>query len=92
MSLVEHSGDAEATTIVVETTPRVRQSHKKWTLENLAPWVNTDAPVRISGWTLIDPEHANLLLKNRSTLWEMHPITKIEVYKDEQWVDLDNLQ
>lgn len=91
MPLVEHAGDNEATSIVVETTPRVRQTHTKWTPANLASWVASDSPVRISGWTLLDPEHKAHLGKFRSTLWEVHPITKIEVFKDGQWVDLDSL-
>ena len=35
--------------------------------------------------------HRNHLGKYRSTLWEIHPITKIEVFKDNRWVDLDTL-
>jgi len=91
MPLVEHSGDPEATAIVVETTPRVRQMHTKWTPGALAPWVNSADPVRISGWTLLDPEHRAHLGKYRSTLWEIHPIVKIEVFHDGQWVNADDL-
>jgi hypothetical protein len=91
MPLVEHSGDPEATAIVVETTPRVRQMHAKWTSTALSPWVNSADPVRISGWTLLDPEHRAHLGKYRSTLWEIHPITKIEVFQDGQWVNADDL-
>ena len=90
--LVEHSRDDEATSIVVETTPRLRQTHPKWTPANLAAWVQSDQPVRISGWVLLDPEHRAHLGKYRSTLWEVHPITKIEVFKNGTWVDLDDLQ
>lgn len=92
MPLVEHSLDQEATSIVVETTPRVRQTHPKWTQGALAAWVKSDQPVRISGWALLDPEHRAHLGKYRSTLWEVHPITKIEVFENGQWVDLDDLQ
>ena len=91
MPLVEHSGDPEATAIVVETTPRVRQMHTKWTPGALAPWVNSADHVRISGWTLLDPEHRAHLGKYRSTLWEVHPITRIEVFHDGQWVNADDL-
>ncbi len=87
----EHPGDGEDTAVVVETTPRVRSSHPKWTTANLAPWVNSQAPVRISGWTLLDPEHRAHLGKYRSTLWEVHPVTKIEVFKNGQWVNVDDL-
>jgi Bacterial SH3 domain len=93
IALVEHPGDGEASSIVVEPTPRLKIKHSKWTKKNLEPWLNSDMPVRISGWLLFDPSHANHLKKFRSTLWEIHPITKIEVWvvEDEQWVDLDDL-
>ncbi len=32
---------------------------------------------------MFDPEHRNRLGKYRMTLWETHPITKIEVFRDE---------
>jgi hypothetical protein len=91
MPIVEKAGDSEGTAIVVETTPRVRELHVKWTPNALAPWVKSSAPVRISGWTMLDPEHRAHLGKYRSTLWEIHPITKIEVFHDGQWVDVDEL-
>jgi uncharacterized protein YraI len=90
--LVEQQGDAESTGIVVETTPRVRQLHPNWTATALAPWVNSSSPVRIGGWTMLDPEHRAHLGKYRSTLWEVHPITRIEVFKDGQWADLDQVR
>jgi hypothetical protein len=89
IALVAKAGDGENTAIVVETTPRVRQFHPKWAPDALRPWVDADQPVRISGWLMFDPDHPNHLGKYRSTLWEIHPITKIEVFKDGKWVDLD---
>jgi hypothetical protein len=91
MPITEQAGASEGTAIVVETTPRVRESHPKWTPSALAPWIKSSAPVRISGWTMLDPEHRAHLGKFRSTLWEIHPITRIEVFQDGQWVDLDTL-
>jgi hypothetical protein len=91
MPLVEQAGAPELTAIVVETTPRVRELHVKWTPNALAPWIKSSAPVRISGWTMLDPEHRAHLGHFRSTLWEIHPITKIEVFQDGQWVDVDEL-
>jgi hypothetical protein len=92
MPLVAQSGGDESTSIVVETTPRVRESHQNWTPGNLSPWVKSTAPVRISGWAMLDPEHRAHLGVYRSTLWEIHPITKIEVFQDGQWLDADNLR
>src|SRR5216684_2016922 len=91
MALAKSVGDGEKDAIVVETTPRVRQSHPKWTPIRLQPWVNTDAPVRITGWLMFDPEHTNHLGKYRMTLWEIHPITRIEVFQNGAWIELDQL-
>ena len=91
MALVEKSGDPESSSVVVETTPRVRKNHPHWRPPALHPWVKTDAPVRISGWTLLDPEHRAHLGRYRSTLWEIHPIMKIEVFQDGSWTDLDHM-
>jgi hypothetical protein len=93
IALVEKPGDGEKTSIVVEPTPRLKIKHAKWTPKNLEPWRNADMPVRVSGWLLFDPSHANHLDTFRNTLWEIHPVTKIEVWlvKDEKWVDLDDL-
>ena len=46
------------------------------------------AQVRISGWPLYDQEHKPEVGKTRSTLWEIHPITSIEVATNGGWVDL----
>ena len=83
--------NGEATSIVLEPTPRIKKSHPKWTKKNLSTWLNEDLPVRISGWLLFDPQHANHLRKYRSTLWEIHPITKIEVWDNDKqtWASLD---
>lgn len=91
MALVKSVGDGEKESVVVETTPRVRQSHPQWTPARLSPWVNSDAPVRITGWLMFDPEHRNHLGKYRKTLWQIHPITKIEVFKNGEWVDVDQM-
>jgi hypothetical protein len=93
IALVEHPGDGEATSVVVEPTPRIKKDHPGWTKKNLSAWLNVDVPVRISGWLLFDPQHTNHLKKYRSTLWEIHPITKIEVWDTDSqaWMDLDKV-
>jgi hypothetical protein len=92
MALVEGVGEAEKSSVVIEFTPRFLKAHPNWKKSALSPWLNSDNPVRISGWLMLDPDHRNHLNRFRSTLWELHPITKIEVWKDNQWVDLDQLQ
>jgi uncharacterized protein YraI len=101
MPLTANDGEAQSVAIIVETTPRLRQKHPNWTTARLKPWTahngnQTNAAynhqkVRISGWLMLDPEHQDMIDEGlRSTLWEIHPITKIEVWDGSQWVDLDN--
>ena len=92
MALVEGVGDAEKASVVIEYTPRFLKAHPNWKKSVLSPWLNSDNPVRISGWLMLDPDHRNHLNRFRSTLWELHPITKIEVWKDNQWVDVDKMK
>jgi hypothetical protein len=75
--------------IIVETTPRTRPQHK-WTTAVLAQLVDSQTRVRISGWLMYDSEHIGVIGTQRATVWEVHPITKIEVQNSGQWVDLDN--
>ena len=91
MALVEDVGDAEKTSVVIEFTPRFLKAHPNWKKAVLSSWLNSDNPVRISGWLMLDPDHRNHLNRFRSTLWEIHPITRIEVWKDNAWVDVDKM-
>lgn len=75
--------------IIVETTPRTRPSHS-WTVDGLTPVVDSNTPVRISGWLLYDVEHVSVIGTQRATVWEVHPVTKIEIQQNGQWVDLDH--
>jgi hypothetical protein len=79
------------TGFVVETTPRVRAHGHPWTPDMLAGAVTARDSVRVSGWLMYDPEHFAQTtnydpaqpsngLHVRATLWEIHPITKIEVF------------
>lgn len=87
--IVGQAGQGEPDAIVVETTPRIRASHPKWAVTTLTQYKGGQTPVRISGWLMLDPDHPSHLGKYRTTLWEIHPITKIEVSVSGQWVDLD---
>lgn len=101
MPLTVDVGEGEDVAIIVETTPRVRRRHAQWTTASLKPWTShfgntpnanyNQQKVRISGWLMLDPEHQDMINQGlRSTLWEIHPITKIELWNNGQWVDLDN--
>jgi hypothetical protein len=92
LALVGSAGDAEKNSVVIEFTPRFLKAHPNWTALKLKHWVDADQPVRITGWLMLDPDHRNHLNKFRATLWEIHPITKIEVSKDGAWVDFDTVK
>lgn len=55
----------------------------------LSPLVDSQTSVRISGWLMYDSEHVHAIGTQRATVWEVHPITKIEVQNSGQWVDLE---
>lgn len=74
--------------IIVETTPRTRPLHR-WTTDMLASIVDSQTQVRVSGWLMYDSEHVGVIGTQRATVWEVHPITRIEVQQNGQWVDLD---
>jgi len=74
--------------VIVETTPRTRPLHK-WKKTDLDNVVNKNTAVRISGWLLYDFEHTGVIGTQRATVWEVHPITRIEVQQNGHWVDLD---
>lgn len=91
VAIVGEAGDGEGASVVVEPTPRIRVDHPKWTVARLRPWLDGSDPVRISGWLFFDPAHRNHLATYRTTLWEIHPVTRIEVWQGGSWVDVDDL-
>jgi hypothetical protein len=88
---VDEKSDARSRGIVVETTPRVRDLHPGWELDTLKGIAKKHEMVRISGWLLYDQEHPEQIGKTRGTLWEIHPVMRIEVKRSGQWVLLDAL-
>jgi hypothetical protein len=81
---------ARTRTVIAETTPRVRARHPNWSVARLGAAARLDTPVRITGWLLLDQEHPEEVGKSRGTVWEIHPITKIEVLNEGAWVSLDS--
>jgi len=75
-----------ADAVIVEPTPW-SQKHTGIRLRTLIALAKQGAKVRIYGWLFLDPEHLPELSKTRGTLWEVHPVTKIEVFTSGQWVE-----
>lgn len=89
--LIKNANDDRTNSIVVETGPRVRAKHPSWRTDTLGKIAKTDQKIRISGWLMLDPEHPDQVGKTRGTIWEIHPIMKIEVDQQGKWTPLDSL-
>jgi hypothetical protein len=63
--------------LITELTPHFQARRPAYTLDALRALCGTTAQVRISGWLLYDAPHDRDWW--RSTGWEVHPITRIEV-------------
>ncbi len=88
--LTKNARDELYTAVIVSVTPRIRANHGKWTLDLLRSTViNDHLLVRVSGWLLFNPTHAQDVGKTRATLWEIHPVMQIEVFNNGKWVALD---
>jgi Bacterial SH3 domain len=88
MYLTNAQAQGIADAVIVETTPRTRPAHK-WTTASVGAFVDSSTQIRISGWLMFDFEHTDVIGTQRVTVWEVHPITRIEVQENGQWVDLD---
>lgn len=78
-------GKDRSRAIVVEITPAVRSTHPEWSLSTLHKLARDSTPVRVSGWLLFDQEHPEQLGKTRGTLWEIHPVLRIDVRRGSGW-------
>ena len=63
--------------LITELTPGIRARRPQYTLGALRALCGADTRVRVSGWLLYDSPHNGD--SGRSTPWEVHPITRIEV-------------
>jgi hypothetical protein len=74
--------------VVVEATPRWQEANDSWDQTSFSALAHEKAPVRITGWLTYDQDHGSEVGKSRASLWEIHPITKIEVKKDGSFEEL----
>lgn len=84
LHLVNSPTAKDAASIVTEATPRIRAKHTGWTLARLQLVASRHLPVRISGWTMFDPEDDG----QRVGPWEIHPVMQITVQLNGAWVSL----
>lgn len=63
--------------LITEVTPGIRERRPAYTLAALRALCGSETQVRLSGWLLYDSPHKGD--RGRSTPWEVHPVTRIEV-------------
>lgn len=73
-----------AHTIITEATPRVRDREHSFSMKVLQAYAGHASRVRITGWLFLDNDHPTDLDRQRATLWEIHPVTRIEVWRVER--------
>lgn len=76
--LVNSLKDPLSKSIIVEVTPRMRVQNPSWTYTLLRKNY-LHKKVIVSGWLYFDKEHIGATW--RGTCWELHPVTKIELFK-----------
>ena len=79
---------SKAASTVVEITPRWRAANPGWRIAAIQKHIDAKAKFRITGWLMLDPEHPDQIGQTRGSLWEIHPITKIEFLNGSTWVEL----
>jgi hypothetical protein len=87
--LVKDLDEGEETSVTAEITPRIRANgHPDWLFKNVNDLEGEF--IRVTGWLMLDTKHirqSHLLATEprfnkglkRSTNWEVHPVTKLEV-------------
>jgi hypothetical protein len=91
LAFTANAGEGEQDAVVMELTPRVKRAMKHWKHSWLKPSEVDHRPIRISGWLMLDPKHPEMIGDYRHTLWEVHPITKLEVMQGGAWVDIEDV-
>lgn len=81
---------ARTKAMVVEISPRTWATHPSWknATAYLKPVVDNREKVRVTGWLTYDQEHHEQVGKTRRTLYEVHPIHAIQVWRGGKWVTL----
>jgi len=97
LDLASRRNDLRARSVAAEVTPRLRP--EGWTFRKLDAIGNQKRFVRVTGWLMLDTQHIRRPLV-RSTNWEIHPVTKLEVCtltvarcrQGEGWVNLEDFE
>ncbi len=65
--------------VIVELTPRWQSVRSNWTQAWLRDLERRRVRVRVRGWLMFDQAHPAEVGRTRATLWEVHPVTTLEI-------------
>jgi hypothetical protein len=74
--------DHHAAQIVTEITPAFQPPTTGWSSAVLRDRCEHQRRVRLAGWLLHDFPHTGSHTR-RATMWEIHPVTRLEVWDDD---------
>ena len=86
--LTDTSSTDRRGSVVIEMTPRVRTNHPEWTVAALRKLSRGKTKVRVSGWLMMDQEHPDQVGRTRGTIWEIHPVMRVDVERGGRWAPL----
>jgi len=74
-----------AQSVIAELTPAGQDNHPDWRIDRLQKLAKRGVRVRVSGWVYYDAADRGALGKSRVTLWEIHPVSRIEIWRNGSW-------
>jgi hypothetical protein len=83
--IVQEKNEQRSSSVIAEVTPRIKATKPSWTIENFVKLSNKHTKVRVTGWLLWDEEHGDEVGKSRGSQWEIHPMTKFEIFEKGEW-------
>ncbi|MFN3476379.1 MAG: hypothetical protein ACK4Z6_02330 [Candidatus Methylomirabilales bacterium] len=70
--------------LVAEVTPHFHPPKTRWAYDALLDLCQRQVRVRLLGWLLHDYQHVQDVGVWRASAWEIHPVTKIEIWDPER--------
>ena len=88
LMLAANLDDPRGQWLVAELTPRLRVNHPAWHMKRLRRLARDHRRVRLTGWLLYDQEHLAAAGQSRLSPWEIHPVTRIEIIREDgKWIE-----
>lgn len=83
--IVQEKNEPRSSSVIAEVTPRIKATKPSWTIENFVKLSNKRTKVKVTGWLMWDEEHPEEVGKSRGSQWEIHPMTKLEIFEKGEW-------